>query len=417
MDRLIFHVDVNSAYLSWEATRQVARGGLDPRTVPAAIGGARDKRTGVILAKSIPAKRFGVRTGEPVAMALRKCPELLLFPPDFGLYTRCSAAFAAICREYAPAVEQFSIDECFLDFTGTGAIYPDPVALAHTIRERIREELGFTVNIGIAPNKLLAKMASDFEKPDRVHTLFPDEIPAKMWPLPVGELFTVGAATAEKLNRVEIATIGDLARTDLGRLQRLLGQKFGLQLHRYANGLDDSPVRAEPEEAKGYSNSVTLEEDVRTREKSIIVTGKDQVVPEIKGTYVGRSVWDVDGPAKVTGTLKFCDDFEAEEFGGDSLLVRSIPSDIDAPQIQETLEDLAQKLRTCGTADPAAARDAMLHTMACKAAIKGGWVSDPAELQALVDRVASGEVRYCPHGRPVAVKLTRYELEKMFKRA
>ena len=268
MDRLIFHVDVNSAYLSWEATRQVARGGLDPRTVPAAIGGARDKRTGVILAKSIPAKRFGVRTGEPVAMELRKCQELLLFPPDFGLYTRCSAAFAAICREYAPAVEQFSIDECFLDLTGTGAIYPDPVALAHTIRERIREELGFTVNIGIAPNKLLAKMASDFEKPDRVHTLFPDEIPAKMWPLPVGELFTVGAATAEKLNRMEIATIGDLARTDLGRLQRLLGQKFGLQLHRYANGLDDSPVRAEPEEAKGYSNSVTLEEDVRTRDEA-----------------------------------------------------------------------------------------------------------------------------------------------------
>ena len=109
--------------------------------------------------------------------------------------------------------------------------------------------------------------------------------------------------------------------------------------------------------------------------------------------------------------------FEAEEFGGDSLLVRSIPSDIDAPQIQETLEDLAQKLRTCGTADPAAARDAMLHTMACKAAIKGGWVSDPAELQTLVDKVASGEVRYCPHGRPVAVKLSRYELEKMFKRA
>ena len=181
-------------------------------------------------------------------------------------------------------MEQFSIDECFLDLTGTGAIYPDPVALAHTIRERIRKELGFTVNIGIAPNKLLAKMASDFEKPDRVHTLFPDEIPAKMWPLPVGELFTVGAATAEKLNRVEIATIGDLARTDLGRLQRLLGQKFGLQLHRYANGLDDSPVRAEPEEAKGYSNSVTLEEDVRTRDEArqILVLLADSVTARMR---------------------------------------------------------------------------------------------------------------------------------------
>ena len=186
-------------------------------------------------------------------------------------------------------MEQFSIDECFLDLTGTGAIYPDPVALAHTIRERIRKELGFTVNIGIAPNKLLAKMASDFEKPDRVHTLFPDEIPAKMWPLPVGELFTVGAATAEKLNRVEIATIGDLARTDLGRLQRLLGQKFGLQLHRYANGLDDSPVRAEPEEAKGYSNSVTLEEDVRTRDEARQITRYLRVHrPDAPGQKAGR---------------------------------------------------------------------------------------------------------------------------------
>ena len=185
MQRLIFHVDVNSAFLSWEAARRVADGEPDLRLIPSAIGGDRDKRTGVILAKSIPAKKFGVTTGEPVAMALRKCPQLVLAKPDFALYTRNSKAFIAICRRFAPVVEQVSIDECFLDMTGTGLLYPDPIAIAHTIKDTIFSELGFTVNVGIAPNKLLAKMASDFEKPNKVHTLFADEIPQKLWPLPV----------------------------------------------------------------------------------------------------------------------------------------------------------------------------------------------------------------------------------------
>lgn len=167
MERLIFHVDVNSAYLSWEAARRVAAGESDIRLIPAAIGGDRDKRTGVILAKSIPAKKYGVQTGEPVAMALRKCPDLLLAKPDFTLYERNSRAFMDICRTFAPVVEKYSIDECFLDMTGTGAIYPDPIAAAHELKDTIRDTLGFTVNVGIGANKLLAKMASDFEKPDR----------------------------------------------------------------------------------------------------------------------------------------------------------------------------------------------------------------------------------------------------------
>ena len=155
MQRLIFHVDVNSAFLSWEAARRVADGEPDLRLIPSAIGGDRDKRTGVILAKSIPAKKFGVTTGEPVAMALRKCPQLVLAKPDFALYTRNSKAFIAICRRFAPVVEQVSIDECFLDMTGTGLLYPNPIAIAHTIKDTIFSELGFTVNVGIAPNKLL----------------------------------------------------------------------------------------------------------------------------------------------------------------------------------------------------------------------------------------------------------------------
>ena len=268
MARLIFHIDVNSAYLSWEAARRVAAGEADLRLIPSAIGGDREKRTGVILAKSIPAKKFGVRTGEPVAMALRKCPDLVLARPDFRLYEQSSQAFMDICREYAPVVEKYSIDECFLDMSGTHRIYPDPVAIAHTIKDKIRNTLGFTVNVGIGENKILAKMASDFEKPDKVHTLYLHEIPQKLWPLPVRELFTVGASTAEKLEKARIRTIGDLAHAPLPFVQKIVGMKLGKQLHDYANGIDNSPVLAEPDAAKGYSISTTLEEDVVRAEQA-----------------------------------------------------------------------------------------------------------------------------------------------------
>ncbi len=266
MKRLIFHVDVNSAFLSWEAAKRVRQGEEDIRLIPSAIGGDRDKRTGVILAKSIPAKRYGIKTGEPVALALRKCPTLYLAKPDFRLYENCSQAFMDLCRQYAPVVEKYSIDECFLDMSGTERIYPDPVALANRIRENIKEKLGFTVNIGIGSNKLLAKMASDFEKPDKVHTLYDYEIEEKLWKLPVRELFTVGASTADKLERVCIKTVGDLARLDVQILKALVGTKLGEQLHLFANGIDNSQVTDAPEKAKGYSNSTTLENDVTNTE-------------------------------------------------------------------------------------------------------------------------------------------------------
>ena len=259
---LIFHIDVNSAFLSWEAARRVKNGEDDLRLIPSCIGGKPESRRGIVLAKSIPAKKFKVQTGEPISMALRKCPSLVIAPPDFKLYSACSKAFKDICRGYAPVVEEFSIDECFCDFTGTRLTYPDPVALAHEIKDKIRDELGFTVNVGIGGNKLCAKMASDFEKPDKVHTLFPEEIPEKLWPLPVGDLLFVGGHSVEKLEKAYIRTIGDLARSTPEQLKPLLGEKFGYQAWRYANGIDDSSVRSEPEEAKGYSNSVTLEENV-----------------------------------------------------------------------------------------------------------------------------------------------------------
>lgn len=268
MERLIFHVDVNSAFLSWEAARRVKEGLPDLREIPSCIGGDPKSRRGIVVAKSIPAKKYGVTTGEPVSMALRKCPELVCVPGDFALFETCSRAFKKICASYAPVMESFSIDEVFLDMSGTEKIYPDPVKLAHEIKDRIREELGFTVNIGIGTNKLLAKMASDFEKPDKVHTLFPAEIPTKMWPLPVRDLLFLGKASEQKLIKAGIKTIGEMARYPETEIQRLLGEKTGHQLYEYANGRDDSPVRGEREEAKGYSAETTTEEDIVTYEQA-----------------------------------------------------------------------------------------------------------------------------------------------------
>lgn len=268
-ERLIFHVDVNSAFLSWEAARRVKEGLPDLREIPSCIGGDPKSRLGIVVAKSIPAKKYGVTTGEPVALALRKCPDLVCVPGDFALFDRCSRAFKKICASYAPVMESFSIDEVFLDMSGTHLIYPDPVAVAHEIKDKIRDELGFTVNVGIGTNKLLAKMASDFEKPDKVHTLFPSELPEKMWPLPVRDLLFLGKASEQKLLRAGIKTIGDMAKNDEAEIRQLLGDKNGRQLYRYANGIDDSPVRSEREEAKGYSAETTVEEDIVTYEQAL----------------------------------------------------------------------------------------------------------------------------------------------------
>lgn len=269
MERLIFHIDVNSAFLSWEAVRRLQNGSdIDLRKIPSVVGGDPSHRSSIVTAKSIPAKKYGIQTGEPVALAMRKCPDLVIVPSDFRLYTKNSDAFMNICREYAPELEKYSIDECFLDMSGTQLIYPDPINTAREIKDRIRDELGFTVNIGISCNKLLAKMASDFEKPDKIHTLFPEEIPEKMWPLPVSELFSVGKQSSQRLLKNQIRTIGDLAHTDLKLLQSIVGVKAGQQYHDFANGIDESPVVSQSREAKSYSTATTLEENVTTLEQA-----------------------------------------------------------------------------------------------------------------------------------------------------
>ncbi len=234
----------------------------DLREIPSVVGGDPKQRTGIVVAKSIPAKKYGIQTGEPMAMALRKCPNLVVVPSDFRLYTENSLAFKAICRDYAPVVESFSIDEVFLDMTGTSLIYPDPIATAHEIKDKIHAELGFTVNVGISTNKLLAKMASDFEKPDKVHTLFPEEIPVKMWPLPIRDLLFLGKASEKRLQDFGIHTIGELAREKESAIQALLGEKTGHQLYQYARGIDNSPVLAQAEESKGFSVEKTFNDDI-----------------------------------------------------------------------------------------------------------------------------------------------------------
>ena len=262
-DRLIFHVDVNSAFLSWEAVDRLAKGEtLDLRTVPSCVGGNPEKRTSIVSTKSIPAKKYGIVTGEPVATALRKCPELIVVKPNFQLYKKMSRAFKSILNEYTPLMQSFSVDEVFMDMSGMERLHPDPIKLAYEMKDRIRDELGFTVNVGIARNKLCAKMASDFEKPDKVHTLFPDEIEDKMWPLPVGELFGCGQATAKKLVEMHINTIGALAKEDERVLLGAFGEKTARYLHNAANGIDGSPVVNEEREAKSYSVENTTEEDV-----------------------------------------------------------------------------------------------------------------------------------------------------------
>lgn len=271
-DPVIFHIDVNSAFLSWEAAYRVniLNESLDLRDIPSAVGGDREKRKGIILAKSAPAKKYHIQTGEPVVAALSKCPDLVLVKPNFELYVQCSRAFIQILEEYSPVVEQYSIDEAYVDMTGTLGLFGSPVQAAVRIKDRIFKELGFTVNIGISSNKLLSKMASDFKKPNLVHTLFPEEIKEKMWPLEVRELFYVGRMTEKKLNKLGINTIGKLAQADLGLLKAHF-KKHGEIIHQYANGIDVSPVVREIIPNKGYGNSTTLPFDISVSEHSKLV--------------------------------------------------------------------------------------------------------------------------------------------------
>ena len=268
-ERVIFHVDANSAFLSWTAVYKVKvlGGEQDIRDIPSVVAGDKASRHSIILAKSIPAKKYGIQTGEPLFLALEKCPDLVVVPPDYELYVEASRHFVQMLRQFSPIVEQYSIDEAWVDMTGTERLWGSPRLAAEQMRKRILGELGFTVNIGISSNKLLAKMAGDFEKPNKVHTLFPEEVPDKFWPLPVRDLFLVGAATERKLNMMGIRTIGDLAHADRALLRKRLG-KHGETIWHFANGRNADAVAPEPAENKGYGNSTTTAQDVVTSDQA-----------------------------------------------------------------------------------------------------------------------------------------------------
>ena len=269
MESIIFHIDVNSAFLSWTALSLLEQGETtDLREIPAIIGGDIKKRHGVVLAKSTSAKKYGIQTGEPIVNAFKKCPSLMIAPPDHAMYRERSRKLMEYLSSICPEIEQVSIDECYMNFSPVAHLYPGYLEAAATIKDSIYEKFHFTVNIGISDKKVLAKMASDFEKPDKVHTLWESEIAEKMWPLSVRDLLWVGKKTEEKLRAYGIHTIGDLSKISVGSLTRLVGKKFALQLHEFSNGRDDSSVETEAQEAKSISAERTFPNDIGT-EKDI----------------------------------------------------------------------------------------------------------------------------------------------------
>ncbi len=267
MERKILHVDVNNAFLSWTAVERLKKGEtLDIRTIPAIIGGDEAQRKGVVLAKSNIAKQFGIQTGEPIFFARKKCPNIQIYQGDFSVYRKYSNAMYNLLLEYTDKIERYSIDECFLDLTGYIPKTKELIDIAYEINRRVKEELGFTVNVGVSSNKVLAKMASDFEKPNKVHTLYKEEIKTKMWKLPVTELFMVGRRSMPKLQKMGIKTIGDLAQSDENKLIKNFG-KYGKMIWEYSNGIDNEEVNYIKEKPKNIGNSITLPYDYNDIEK------------------------------------------------------------------------------------------------------------------------------------------------------
>ena len=293
MEKVIFHIDVNSAFLSWEAVYRLHILGekTDLREIPSAVAGDIKKRHGIILARSMPAKKYGVRTGDTISDAKKLCPELKLVAPHYDLYDTSSKAFLEVLKRFSPCVEQYSVDEAYCDMTGTVGLYGSAVVAANLMKDTISEELGFTVNVGISSNKLLAKMASDFRKPNLVHTLYPDELEKKLWKLPVEELFYVGAATKRQLHALGIHTIGQLAHTDLDLL-RAHFKKYGEVIFAFANGIDVAVVSDVVPANKGYGNSTTIAFDVDKAKvaKMILLSLAETVATRLRADGVRASV-------------------------------------------------------------------------------------------------------------------------------
>ncbi len=263
---IIFHVDVNNAFLSWSAVYLLKNGYKeDIRTIPSVIAGDEEKRHGIVLAKSEVAKKQGIKTAETLHSARCKCKNLSVFPPIFDFYKETSDKLYEYFLTFTPDVERFSIDECFLDLSNTTLLYDDILALAYNMKEEIKEKFGFTVNIGIGNNKLCAKMAGDFSKPDKVHTLFSNEIKDKLWPLPIEDLLYIGKSSSQELRSLGINTIGDLAQINPDKLKKHFKNRSTFMIE-YANGVDDAKVISKTSKNKCISFSETLEFDTKDKE-------------------------------------------------------------------------------------------------------------------------------------------------------
>ena len=261
------HIDVNNAFLSWTAVLYLKKGiKTDIRKTYAVIGGDEKARHGIVLAKSMPAKKRGVVTAETLFSAKKKCPNLKVYPPNYNFYKKMSDSMLDLIRNYSPDIEQMSIDECFLDYTPVKHLYGDEVEFAYRLKKEIYDTLGFTVNIGIGNNKLCAKMASDFSKPYKVHTLFDDEVEEKMWPLQVDELFGIGKKTAMKLHNLNINTIYDLAHTDSSFLYKYFKNQAKDMIDS-ANGRGSDIVVSEESIPKGIGNETTLNRNISSRDE------------------------------------------------------------------------------------------------------------------------------------------------------
>lgn len=261
------HIDVNNAFLSWTAVLYLKQGmKIDIRNTYAVIGGDEKARHGIVLAKSMPAKKRGVVTAETLFSAKKKCPNLKVYPPNYNFYKKMSDSMLNLIRKYSPDIEQMSIDECFLDYTPVKHLYGDEVKFAYSLKKEIYDTLGFTVNIGIGNNKLCAKMASDFSKPYKVHTLFEYEVQKKMWPLKVDELFGIGKKTAIKLHNLNINTIYDLAHADNSFLYKHFKNQ-AYDMIEAANGMGSDVVVSEESIPKGIGNETTLNHNISTIEE------------------------------------------------------------------------------------------------------------------------------------------------------
>lgn len=283
-ERIIFHIDVNNAFLSWTAILLLKQGyNQDIRKIPSIIGGDEKQRRGIVLAKSPVAKKYGIVTAEPIYQAKKKCPSLKNYPPNHSWYHQKSIELFNYLSQYSPIIEKFSIDECFIDMTGTKYLYKNHIELAYKIKDEIKSKFGYTVNIGIANNKLCAKMASDFEKPDKVHTLFQNEIKEKLWPLPVSELFMVGKSTAKELNELNIKTIGDLANTSETYLKKYFKNQAN-QLIESANGIDYSKVVPRSNKRDSISTTETLPYDYTdiAKLKEILFRQTEEVARQLR---------------------------------------------------------------------------------------------------------------------------------------